>query len=344
MSKEEKISKGIESIKNNLIYSIANPIFIKDNEHKWIMFNDSFCEMIDIPREELLGKSDYDFFPKEEADVFWEKDDVVLSTGQSNINEEVLTTKGGETRTILTSKVRIKDEFGNFYILGTITDITEKKFEEIQLERKNLQINAQKNAIQHAVADLHQHTEQNLRIISNLISGLSQRIAEEKSSEILNDLSKWLNSMILVHKFFSESVNIKRISLPEYIDRLSQRVPDLEEQVHLLVSGEPVILHMKDMVPIGLMVTELLEACKIAGRVNDARIEVTHTNTNLELQFASSYPIITKEDIEDNEFGLYDLLVILAGQINGKITYSKDLTKIYLNIENIQLLKRGIFD
>ena len=74
-----------------IVDSVADPIFVKDEQHRWIMVNQAVCDLMGHPRDALLGKSDFDFFPTEEAEVFWEKDEEVFSSGRTNINEEQLT-------------------------------------------------------------------------------------------------------------------------------------------------------------------------------------------------------------------------------------------------------------
>jgi PAS domain S-box-containing protein len=69
---------------NNIINAVADPIFVKDEQHRWIVLNDSFCKFMGYKKEELIGKSDHDFFPPEEAKVFWEKDELVFSSGEEN--------------------------------------------------------------------------------------------------------------------------------------------------------------------------------------------------------------------------------------------------------------------
>jgi two-component system cell cycle sensor histidine kinase/response regulator CckA len=77
----EDILRENERYLDNIINAIADLIFVKNREHKWVLLNDAFCQFIGHKREELLGKSDHDFFPKEEADVFWTKDEVVFTSG-----------------------------------------------------------------------------------------------------------------------------------------------------------------------------------------------------------------------------------------------------------------------
>ena len=107
--------------------AIADPIFIKDKEHRWIEFNSSFSNFLGRAREELLGKSDYEYFPKKEADVFWRYDDIAFQTGEVIENEESLTDAFGKEHCISTKKkvCRISEE--QEILVGVIRDITELK-------------------------------------------------------------------------------------------------------------------------------------------------------------------------------------------------------------------------
>jgi len=89
------------------------------------------------PREELIGKSDYDFFSKKEADVFWSKDEVVFETEEENTNEEELTDAEGVTHVIMTKKSTYKDPQGQKVLIGVIHDITEQRKKEAE-ERERL--------------------------------------------------------------------------------------------------------------------------------------------------------------------------------------------------------------
>lgn len=116
---------------NNIIDSIAEPVFVKDRQHHWVILNDAICRIIGHTREELLGKTDYEFFPANEANVFNERDEEVFRTGKENINEEYLTDASGKRHTIITKKTLYTDSTGEAYIVGVINDITgQKQFEE----------------------------------------------------------------------------------------------------------------------------------------------------------------------------------------------------------------------
>src|SRR5690349_11665344 len=59
----------------SILEGLPNPVFVKDEQHRWVLLNDAYCRFMGYERSQLLGKSDHDFFPKEEAEVFWAKDD-----------------------------------------------------------------------------------------------------------------------------------------------------------------------------------------------------------------------------------------------------------------------------
>ncbi len=119
----------------HIMDGISDPIFVKDRRHRWIEFNDAFCNLVGQSRETMLGKSDYDFLPKEQADVFWGMDELVFSSGETNINEEAITGADGELRHIQTKKMMAHFEGeGGDLLIGVIRDITERKRIEERLK------------------------------------------------------------------------------------------------------------------------------------------------------------------------------------------------------------------
>jgi PAS domain S-box-containing protein len=112
---------------DSVIDSVSDPIFVKDRQHRWTLLNDAFCNFIGHPRAALLDKSDYDFFPKEQADVFWEKDELVFKSGKVNLNEERFTSADGVQHFIQTKKTPFVSGDGREMLVGVIRDITERQ-------------------------------------------------------------------------------------------------------------------------------------------------------------------------------------------------------------------------
>ncbi|WP_448873942.1 Cache 3/Cache 2 fusion domain-containing protein [Desulfobulbus propionicus] len=137
---EEALAASREYL-DEIINSLGDPLFVKDDQHRWVLVNNALCDFMGHGRDELLGRSDYDYFPKEQADVFWAKDQLVLENGQVNINEELFTDAHGNVHTILTKKNRHIDKTGQRFIVGIIRDLTEQKRMEEEQARLEARLN-----------------------------------------------------------------------------------------------------------------------------------------------------------------------------------------------------------
>jgi PAS domain S-box-containing protein len=135
-AKVETQLQDSRSYLDRIINSIPDPVFVKDRKHRWMMLNDAYCRFMGYERTELIGKSDVDFFPEQEARIFWDMDEVVFTTGQDNMNEEHFTDSRGVTHTIVTKKTLVTELPGEPFIVGVIRDITERK--ELEEEREKL--------------------------------------------------------------------------------------------------------------------------------------------------------------------------------------------------------------
>ena len=120
---------------DKIVNSIADPVFVKDRKHTWVLVNDALCHFLGYDRQELLGKTDYAFFPESEADIFREKDEKVFVSGEENINEEQITDAKQVVHTIVTKKTLYVDEKNEEYIVGIIRDVTENRRLEEQLRQ-----------------------------------------------------------------------------------------------------------------------------------------------------------------------------------------------------------------
>ncbi len=140
----------------SMLDNIADPIFVKDKEHRWVDGNRAFWELMGGAPETFLGKTDYDFFPKAEADVFWQKDNEVFQSRQTVINEEYLTDRNGVQHVISTKKTLFLNEHGQEVLVGIVRDITKEK----ELDRLKSQM----------AADAVQQKEQQRRMFETALS------------------------------------------------------------------------------------------------------------------------------------------------------------------------------
>ena len=124
-----------------IIDHVAHPIFVKDRDYRFVLLNRAMEGMVGIPRAEMLGHTDYDFFPKEQADWFREKDLEMFTLGKPvEITEEPITDKDGRRHVLSTTKVPLRDARGVItHLVGIIHDITPlKRAEEALREVSNV--------------------------------------------------------------------------------------------------------------------------------------------------------------------------------------------------------------
>lgn len=131
---QEELKRSKEFLQT-IINTIPDPVFVKDTDHRWIILNQAFCQLIGYPLETLMKKSDFDIFLPHEAQAFWTRNELIFQTGESQEHEEELTDAFGNTHFIATKKSLHEDAARNLFLVGIIRDITERKRAEEELKR-----------------------------------------------------------------------------------------------------------------------------------------------------------------------------------------------------------------
>jgi PAS domain-containing protein len=74
-----------------LLNNSTDSIYFKDHRCRFVMVSRTKAEHLRLPFYQILGKTDYDFLPRDEAERAFEKDVEVATTGQPIELEEKLT-------------------------------------------------------------------------------------------------------------------------------------------------------------------------------------------------------------------------------------------------------------
>lgn len=125
-----------EMFLDSIVQNVPNMIFVKEAENlRFVKFNRAGEDLLGISSEQMIGKNDYDFFPKIQADFFVSKDrDVLNHSLLLDIPEEEIDTKNLGKRILHTKKIPIVDASGkHLFLLGISEDITERKLAEKNL-------------------------------------------------------------------------------------------------------------------------------------------------------------------------------------------------------------------
>lgn len=118
-----------------LLENLPQKIFYKNTESVYVSCNANYAEDLGITPEEIVGKTDFEFYPKELAEKYRADDRRVIDSGRAEEIEERYVQRG-EQRRIQTVKTPIEDDSGKVVgILGIFWDITERKQAEEALRR-----------------------------------------------------------------------------------------------------------------------------------------------------------------------------------------------------------------
>lgn len=120
---------------NAVIENVPAMLSVKEAvEHRFILLNRAGETLLGLSREKMIGKTDYDFFPKEQADAFAARDRAVFQGIIGEIVEEPIATRDHGQRILRTQKIAIRDDQGDpQFLLGISEDITEAKKAEARL-------------------------------------------------------------------------------------------------------------------------------------------------------------------------------------------------------------------
>jgi PAS domain S-box-containing protein len=125
-----------QALLDAIVQNVPGMLFVKDaDELRFVRASKAWLDLVGHRPEDVVGRTDFDFFTREQAEFFRSVDRQVLEARQRvDIHEEAARTAQGHDVLLRTAKVPILDERGEpVYVLGYAEDITESKRAEAAL-------------------------------------------------------------------------------------------------------------------------------------------------------------------------------------------------------------------
>ena len=138
LSKAQKDVAHQRHVLETLINAIPQKVFIKDSSSVYQFCNEAYAADLNIRPEEILGKTDYDFFPHEFAKKYQGDDQKLLARGKGEVIEEGYVHDGKQRWVLMTKAVIPGADGEQGSILGLIHDVTELKEAEKQRSLEQL--------------------------------------------------------------------------------------------------------------------------------------------------------------------------------------------------------------
>ena len=114
----------------SLIDNMPDFIYVKDIQSRFVIDNPAHVRQLGAALEdEVLGKTDFEFFPRELAERYYADERAVMESGEPMVGEEEPTVDpGGAPRWVSTTKVPLRDPKGEVVgLVGISRDVTDHR-------------------------------------------------------------------------------------------------------------------------------------------------------------------------------------------------------------------------
>jgi PAS domain S-box-containing protein len=137
---EERL-RDSEALYHSLVENLPQNVFRKDVQGRFTFVNRRFCQTTGRKMEEILGKTDFDFYPAELATKYRNDDCRIMETGEIVETTEEHQAPGSPRTYVRVAKSPLRDAQGNVIgVQGIFWDITESRRVGEQLRKLSLAV------------------------------------------------------------------------------------------------------------------------------------------------------------------------------------------------------------
>ncbi len=226
--------------------SVPAYIYLKDKDLQYTFANRYTLEKYHLSLKEIIGKTDFDFFPPEFAASYRQDDTMVLSTHDPLINkEETLALPDGEIIPVLTNKIPLVNENGR---TNGILSISMDRSEQKKSEEKNriLEIQLQNSQKMEILGTLSGGIAHDFNNILTPIMGFTEMAicAVPEKSQTAEDLNIVLAAAKRAKKLVQQMLTFSRKEQPKLVSQ--SLLPIIRESINFLKPSIPSTVRIEE--------------------------------------------------------------------------------------------------
>ncbi|PTS86797.1 bifunctional diguanylate cyclase/phosphodiesterase, partial [Caulobacter sp. HMWF009] len=138
LAEAKAVAERAETFMTAVVEAMPSMVFVKRaDDHRYVLLNRAGEQTLGYSREEVIGRTDADFYTPQQAAIYAQRDRELAASGDVHvIDEDLVPRKGGEMAILRTKKIAILDAQGRpEFLLGVSEDIAERKRAEAQIAR-----------------------------------------------------------------------------------------------------------------------------------------------------------------------------------------------------------------
>lgn len=218
VAERKRVEHVLEQERNllrTLIDNLPDYIFVKDTESRFVSNNTAHVRILGAATpEEAVGKTDFDFFPRELAAQYYADEQAVVRSGQPLLDRvEIVADRQGRRQWLLTTKVPLRDSNGSVVgLVGISRDITAlRQAEEALAQRAEDLARSNTELEQFAYVTSHDLQEP-LRKIQAFGDRLKAKCSETLSEEGRDYLERIQNATGRMQTLINDLLTFSRVT------------------------------------------------------------------------------------------------------------------------------------
>jgi len=299
---------------SDLMEHIPDVIYFKDNKGRLLMVNKAYARGLKMPVKNIIGKTDFDFFPKKRAEMMTKDDQHVLKEGKPIIDKiERATRPDGIDNYVSTTKIPRYDDQGKIIgLVGITRDITRRmqleqiRKEKVHIEKKVEMLEGMNRFKSEFISAVSHELRTPLAIIKQLVTLVSNETVGEINSKQKEILTKTKNNIERLKKIIDEVLDISRIergtlkfhyalvNLNDLVEDSADFFKELtgdrginldydlpQKQVNLFIDGDRITQVLFNLIDNALKFTEEKGRIKVEVKVFETKVRIGVIDTGV---------------------------------------------------------------